>query len=84
MMAKMALAYPSLRLSDQEAGARVALYAEQLSDLPAETIGLTFQAAVRTCKFFPSIAELRELAKSQPSPARVGRHKYLKFLISRS
>lgn len=65
VMAKLVVAYPAARVSEAEAGARLDVYAEQLSDIPADVLMAGAMAAARTIKFFPSIAEIRAAAMSQ-------------------
>lgn len=43
---------------------RMKIYLEDLKDLPVDRVLAAIRQARRTCKFFPSIAELRELAGS--------------------
>lgn len=74
MVGKAALAYPSAKLNDQEAALRLEVYADALSDLPADVLGLAFLEAVKTIKFFPSIAEIRTLAGRE-----IGRRRYLEW-----
>lgn len=82
MMLKLALGYPNQRLSDSEAEGRMELYAEQLSDIPFDILALGFAAAVRTLKFFPTVAELREMAMSQPAPRRRRRQHRIEILLA--
>lgn len=80
MMTKLALAYPNLKLSEDEAEARIELYEEMLGDIDLDVLGSGFRAAVRSCKFFPSVSELRELALKQPAPERIVRAHRLRML----
>lgn len=50
--------------------ARIALYVDHLSDLAEEKIIHACCMASRTCKFFPSVAELRDLAGDSSSVNR--------------
>lgn len=81
MMAKLSLAYPSAKLSEDEAGARLELYGENLCDIPIDILGEGFRAAVRTCKFFPSVSELRDLALRQPATPRMIRQHRLRMML---
>lgn len=81
MMAKLALGYPSQKISTDEAEARIELYSEQLADIPVDILGAGFAAAVRTLKFFPSVSELRELAMKQPAPPRIVHQHRLQLLL---
>jgi hypothetical protein len=69
VICKVALAFPSAKLNDEEAEARLELYADALADVPADVLGEACMAVVRTGRFFPAIAEIREkcggLAKRQ-------------------
>lgn len=60
MIGKLALGFPAGKASDQEAEARLALYAEGLGDIPADILGAACARALRECRFFPSVAEIRE------------------------
>jgi len=60
MIGKLALGFPAGKASDQEAEARLELYAEGLSDIPADALGAACARALRECRFFPSVAEIRE------------------------
>lgn len=60
MIGKLALGYPSAKVSDEEADARLELYAAALSDVPADILGRACMAALRTRTFFPSVAEIRQ------------------------
>ncbi len=73
VMAKLVVAYPAAKVSVEEANARLDVYAEQLSDIPADVLMAGAMAAARTMKFFPSISEIRAAAMSQPAPPRIQR-----------
>jgi hypothetical protein len=60
MIGKLALGFPAGKASDLEAEARLELYAEGLSDIPADVLGAACARALRECRFFPSVAEIRE------------------------
>lgn len=66
---KLALAYPSAKVSDAEAEARLELFADALSDVPGDVLGNACMAILRESRFFPSPAEIRAkcggLAKRQ-------------------
>ena len=51
----LAAGYPAVRLSE----AQCAVYMDALSDLSPEQLNQACQRAIRECKFFPSVAELR-------------------------
>jgi len=46
--------------------ARLKGYVANLADLPIEQLKTAFRRAAKECKFFPKIAELRELAGADP------------------
>lgn len=81
VMAKLVVAYPAARVSVEEASARLDVYAEQLSDIPADVLMAGAMAAARTMKFFPSISEIRAAAMSQPAPPRIQRQWRLSQLL---
>jgi len=45
-------------------------YSIGLGDVPIESIELAVHKAIRTCKFFPSVSELRQLAGEMPPDVR--------------
>jgi hypothetical protein len=55
------------------AGQRLEIYAEHLSDIPRESLQQAFWRASRNLRFFPKIAELRELAGALPDTLADGR-----------
>lgn len=59
-IAKLALAYPAAKVSDEEAEARLELYADALADIPGDVLAEACMALLRTSKFFPSASEVRE------------------------
>lgn len=59
-IAMLSTGWPAARLSEEEAEARHMLYHAGLNDIPADLLSEACRQAVRTCKFFPSVAELRE------------------------
>jgi hypothetical protein len=66
-MRKLAAAYrQELTLETQS------LYIAELSDLRQDRLELAFRHALRECKFFPTIAEIRDFEeKVQVDPARI-------------
>lgn len=82
MMTRLALAYPNAKLSVEEAGARLELYEQMLADIDVDLLGAAFAAAVKTLKFFPSVAELRDLAMSQPATPRFQQKYRLRQLLA--
>jgi hypothetical protein len=81
LMTTLSVGYPNLKLSQDEADARIGLYAAGLGDIAADVLAAGFTAALRTCKFFPSVSEIRELAMSQPAPPRMVRQARLAALV---
>jgi hypothetical protein len=50
----------------------VSLYIAELADLREDRLELAFRQALRDCKFFPTIAEIRDFEeKVQVDPARI-------------
>lgn len=74
-VAMMSLAYPALRITTDEADARLELYVQELSDLPADILDTACRTALRELTFYPSIAEIRKraagLAQRQYRLARI-------------
>lgn len=59
----VALALPTGKsMSDREEGGRLELYIKALSDIPADILNDACMEAIKRLKFFPKVAELRELA----------------------
>jgi hypothetical protein len=83
MMTKISLAYPNSKLSVEEAGARLELYEEMLADIDVDVLAAGFRIAVQTCKFFPSVSELRELAMTAPATPRMSQRWRLNELLNR-
>lgn len=42
------------------------IYCDNLEEFSCEILGRMFEKAERECKFFPSVAELREIAEGLP------------------
>ncbi len=62
LLTAMASAWPSSKISDAEANARLELFGPALADIPLDILKSALQDAVRTCTFFPSVKEIRDLA----------------------
>lgn len=60
---KLALAFPPVKQSEAAATARLALYREALADLPADILSEAVAVCIRRCRFFPTVAEIREGAR---------------------
>ena len=56
------LALLAMALGEAISDGRLAIYADELSDLTCDQLAVAFRRARRECRFFPRIAELRELA----------------------
>jgi hypothetical protein len=76
MIAAASLAWPVSKLSDDEHAARLKLYVEMLADEPAIGIASSFRSLVKTSRFFPSIAEIVEMANEA-----VAKIRRLEFLL---
>ncbi|MEZ5708119.1 MAG: hypothetical protein R3E02_01885 [Blastomonas sp.] len=61
-LAVLAAAYPRPKGTDAELQARKRIYVEALADLPPRRLKSGIMGALHNCKFFPSIAEIREHA----------------------
>lgn len=61
-IAEMSLAYPAQKVSADEMEKRLDLYAAGLSDLAPDVLARACAKAMQVCRFFPSIAEIREHA----------------------
>lgn len=70
MLTKLAAAYRDERLSDDEAAARRSIYIEGLADIPFDVLSGAFKTALQTCKFFPTVAEIRAKAGPELSKRR--------------
>lgn len=60
-VAKLSIAFPRQRSSDAEADVRLEQYVEGLDDIPADVLEQAYRQTIKTRKFFPTVAELREL-----------------------
>ena len=63
MLGKLALLFPNGKLSQDEARAQNLLYAEMLADIPADLLGEAFRKAAQTCRFYPTVSEIRTCAR---------------------
>ena len=68
-MGKLALAFPQAEMTPDQAAARADVYRTELDELDDETWGKTAREALRTCGFFPTIADLLRLSEKH-APAR--------------
>ncbi|WP_152663973.1 hypothetical protein [Sphingomonas sp. SRS2] len=71
MLGSLAGLYPAGKMTAAEADAQNALYCDLLKDIPHDILKLAFRSAAQEHKFFPTVAELRELAR--PHRARRAR-----------
>lgn len=62
-IAALALLYPPPKVSDQEARTRFTLYLELLADIPADALAEALRTVGKNCRFFPTVAEIREAAE---------------------
>ncbi len=60
---KMALLYPSGKLTGAESEARLELYIELLRDLPFDCLRHGFFQIAKVSRYFPTVAEIREHAE---------------------
>lgn len=68
-MGKLVLAFPMAEMTPEQAAARGDVYRTELDELDDETWGKAAREALRTCGFFPTIADLLRLAEKH-APAR--------------
>lgn len=71
MVTKIALLFPAVKLSEKEAGARMELYVDLLSDIPFDILSGAFRVVAQRSRFFPTVAEIREAA-AKPLAERKG------------
>lgn len=71
LLGTLATAFPASKLSEAEAKARLRLYTLSLEDIDIDILRRAVAASVKTCRFFPTVAELREIAERLPAPDRV-------------
>jgi hypothetical protein len=62
MMGRLAVIYRAERISREEAKLRLETYQALLEDVPPDILLTAFRQAAQTIKFFPTVAEIRELA----------------------
>jgi hypothetical protein len=63
MIGKIALIYPSAKLTPAEAEMRLELYIELLRDLPFDCLSAGFREVAKASRFFPTVAEIRAAAE---------------------
>lgn len=85
MLAKLALATAAPKVSDDEARERLELYWLALKDLPVEDLRAAFMDLIRTAKFLPTPAEVRQAAVQAglPRVRSIIRAKHLAYLHDR-
>ena len=71
MVGEAALVMPMRTGSAGEERARLAIYQRQLADIDSDVLAAAFDEAQRTLKWFPTIAELRDIAARLPARRRV-------------
>lgn len=74
-LATVSFALPS-RMTDVDAEARLEVYIKALNDIPVDVLNDACMEAVKSCKFFPKVAELRQFAKPE-----LVRRQWRKFLL---
>jgi len=62
-MARLSTIYPPPRMTDIEAEQRMTLYVDLLEDIPLDILADAFRKCAQTCKFFPTVAEIRSAAQ---------------------
>jgi hypothetical protein len=65
LLAAVAVTFGTKTTRDMVAG-----YWMGLEDLPIEAVAAAFKQAIRSCKFFPRVAEIRELATADSTGTR--------------
>lgn len=85
MVGRLATIYRDERLSQKEADMRLATYKDLLQDIPPDLLSLAFKRAGQTCRFFPTVAELRDQVRADLALRnwRLGRARYLADLHDR-
>lgn len=76
MLTKLATAMPAQRISDDEARQKLAIYIQALDDVPLDVLQDAMKACVRSCMFFPTVAEIRKITDPEMRRRR--------FLIDRA
>lgn len=79
MIGKLAMATAQAKVSQAEAAERIELYWLALRDLPADDLRAAFLEILRTAKFLPTPAEIREAAMRAGSSRRYAKSR-AKFL----
>jgi hypothetical protein len=65
MMARLANIYRAEKLTAAEAEGRLETYTALLEDIPPDILVKAFKTAGQTLKFFPAVAEIREIAEPE-------------------
>lgn len=68
MLAKLSIALPKKQVSDQEANERLDLYWQALRAHALPDLQQAFMVLLRTCRFFPTIAEIEDAVKAIRGP----------------
>lgn len=82
IIAGLAIALPRRRDTAATDGAKLEIYATALSDVPLADLAAAADTMVKTAKFFPTVAEIREAARKASGP-RVARIARARILIMR-
>lgn len=65
MFTRLSVLFPQsahAKQSDDEAAVTLATYVDLLCDIPGDVLAPAFKAVAQRCKFFPTVAEIREAA----------------------
>lgn len=54
--------WPNTKMTVEEKAKQMKAYERNLKDIPADILAVAFDECVQTCKFFPTVAEIREKA----------------------
>jgi hypothetical protein len=74
-----AMAWPDdKKRSDAEAAGRLRIYVKGLEDIPPDVLEIAFDEAVKSCTFFPTVKELRDLADDE-----LRQRRYKRFVMQR-
>jgi hypothetical protein len=69
LVAYVSAAYPAARVGDGDAELRLHVYADALSDVPADLLAHGARAAIRTSRFMPTPAEILTAREDEADPS---------------
>lgn len=78
LLGRMALVLKSANASDAELAAKAEIYVEFLGCYPVDAVANACDEAIRTCEWFPTIAELRKLCEKA-----MGRRREVRWRLRR-